>query len=85
VPGVLLCLGVVVYSLAAVARRARVRRFLGATELAWAGSALVIALLSYGAWQAWWLSALWLTAALCRAVGRDADGTSSSARDRAPA
>lgn len=73
-PGLLLCLGIVVLSLATVARQEALSPLHRATELAWAGSALVIALLSYGAWQAWWLSALWLTAALCGAVGARADG-----------
>jgi O-antigen ligase len=35
----------------------------------YAASALTIALLSFGAWQAWWLSTLWLGAALLARVG----------------
>ncbi len=67
-PGTLLCLGIITWALARAARPAPLSRFQRATELAWTGAALVIALLSYGAWQAWWLSALWLTAALCAAI-----------------
>jgi O-antigen ligase len=70
-PGVLLCLAIVVSSLAGVARRAALAPVERAVALAWAGSALAIGLLSYGAWQAWWLSALWLTATLCRAAAGD--------------
>ncbi len=83
VPGVLLCLAIVVLSLTRVARQEALAPAQRAIELAWAGSALVIALLSYGAWQAWWLSALWLTAALCGAAGARADGSWSPAADTA--
>ncbi len=36
--------------------------------LGFAGAALTMALLSYGAWQAWWLSALWLGASFIAAT-----------------
>jgi O-antigen ligase len=35
-----------------------------AASLACAAAGLIIALLGYGAWQAWWMSTLWLAAAL---------------------
>jgi O-antigen ligase len=35
----------------------------------YAASALTVALLSFGAWQAWWLSTLWLGAALVAKLG----------------
>jgi hypothetical protein len=35
-----------------------------ATALALIAAALVVAMLSYGFWQAWWQSSLWLIAAL---------------------
>jgi O-antigen ligase len=35
----------------------------------YAASALTVALLSFGAWQAWWLSTLWLGAALLARLG----------------
>jgi O-antigen ligase len=39
--------------------------------LGYAASALTVALLSFGAWQAWWLSTLWLGAALLARLGQD--------------
>jgi len=80
IPGVLLCLSVVGLFLARAVRQESTAPRQRATELAWAGSALVIALLSYGVWQAWWLSALWLTAALCGAVRADTPSAESPAR-----
>jgi O-antigen ligase len=35
-----------------------------AASLACAAAGLVIALLGYGVWQAWWMSTMWLAAAL---------------------
>lgn len=45
-----------------------------ALVFAYVGAAATVALLSFGAWQAWWLSALWLGAALLTRLGdaRDA-------------
>jgi hypothetical protein len=40
-----------------------------AAALGLGASALVIGLLSFGIWQAWWLSSLWLTASLYAASG----------------
>jgi exopolysaccharide production protein ExoQ len=37
--------------------------------LAAASAALIVANLSYGIWQGWWLCFLWLTAALLPAIG----------------
>jgi O-antigen ligase len=39
-----------------------------ATALGFAGAVLPVAMLSYGAWQAWWLSSLWLGASLIAAT-----------------
>lgn len=45
-----------------------------------AGAIIIIGLLSFGIWQAWWLSTLWLTASPCAAsVGGD---TASQAATR---
>lgn len=63
-PGTLLCLAIVAWCLWSAARVPRVARGYCAAALAWATAALVVGMLSYGAWQAWWLSCLWLTAAL---------------------
>ncbi len=41
---------------------------------AYAGAAASVALLSFGAWQAWWLSTLWLGAALTLRLGETQDG-----------
>jgi exopolysaccharide production protein ExoQ len=79
-PGAALCLGIIAWSLMRAGRQEALGPFHLATELAWAGSALVIALLSYGAWQAWWLSGLWLTAALCTAVRMDRAASGSPAK-----
>ena len=68
VPGVLLCLGIVLSGIARATGEAQASSLHRAMRLAWIAAALVIALLSYGVWQAWWLSCLWLTAALCRSV-----------------
>jgi O-antigen ligase len=40
-----------------------------AVVFGYAASALTVALLSFGAWQAWWLSTLWLGAALLARLG----------------
>jgi O-antigen ligase len=62
VPGLLLCLAIVVGILWRIARSGT--RALIAARLAAAAAGLTIAMLGYGAWQAWWLSSLWLAAAL---------------------
>ena len=40
------------------------RGFLQWVNGALAGAGLTVGLLSFGAWQSWWLSTLWLVAAL---------------------
>jgi O-antigen ligase len=62
-PGALLCVVVLGLVLWRVADRARMPPPPRALALGYAASVLTIAMLSFGAWQAWWLSALWLTAA----------------------
>lgn len=61
-PGLLLCTALAVGLLWQVSRSGS--RPLLAARLAYAAAGLTIALLGYGAWQAWWLSTLWLAAAL---------------------
>jgi O-antigen ligase len=61
-PGLLLCLAIVAGILWRIARSGT--RALIAARLASAAAGLTIAMLGYGAWQAWWLSSLWLAAAL---------------------
>ncbi len=68
VPATLAALAVVGWGLWRIGFGAALAPFARAGALAWAAAALVIALLAYGAWQAWWLSCLWLTASLFAAV-----------------
>jgi O-antigen ligase len=61
-PGALLCvviLGLVLWRVAASARMPSAQR---ALALGYAAGVLTVAMLSFGAWQAWWLSTVWLTA-----------------------
>jgi O-antigen ligase len=61
-PGLLLCVALVVGILWRIGRSGS--RALIAARLACAAAGLTIGMLGYGAWQAWWLSSLWLAAAL---------------------
>ena len=70
VPGTLLCLGIIGWGLWRVGFAAPLDRAQRAAALAWATAALPVALLSYGIWQEWWLSCLWLTAALSAGAAR---------------
>jgi exopolysaccharide production protein ExoQ len=67
-PGALLCVIVLGLILWPVVGGARMSSPQGALALGYAASALTIAMLSFGAWQAWWLSTLWLTAAFLAGV-----------------
>lgn len=60
-PGLLLCIAIVVLVLW---RCGKGQGPAGAVRLACAASGLTIGVLGYGAWQAWWLSTIWLAAAL---------------------
>ena len=71
VPGTLLALALVLWCLWRVGYVADLSRLARASALAWAASALVIALISYGIWQAWWLSTLLLTAAVFTAASAE--------------
>jgi hypothetical protein len=51
-----------------VANGGRMSPLQRALALGYAASVLTIAMLSFGAWQAWWLSTLWLTAAFLAGV-----------------
>jgi exopolysaccharide production protein ExoQ len=63
VPGTLLALAVIVAALWICSRQEHLSARERAGALAWAAAALVFAMLSFGAWQEWWLAALWLTSA----------------------
>ncbi len=83
-PGTVLALALVLWGLWRAGFAAGLARAARAAALAWAAAALVIAFLSYGIWQAWWLSALLLTAALLSAAAAETprDSGDSPARDR---
>ncbi len=73
IPGTLLCLAIVVWALYRVGWRFAAAREAQAAALGWATAVLTIGLLSFGVWQAWWVSAILLTAALLAASAADAD------------
>ena len=60
-PGALLCMVILALALWRIAAGARMPPTQRALALGCAASALTIAMLSFGAWQAWWLSTVWLT------------------------
>jgi O-antigen ligase len=87
IPGTILCLAVVAWGLWRVGFAPALAPGVRAGALAWAASALVVALLAYGIWQAWWLSCLFLTAAtyaasVSAAAEIPADSAGIPARDR---
>jgi exopolysaccharide production protein ExoQ len=67
-PGTLLCLAFLAQALWRVARDRTIESWHRGVALGFAAAALTIAMLSFGAWQAWWLSALWLFAGLLAAT-----------------
>lgn len=71
IPGTILCLAVVVWALHRVGWRFGGGREAQAAALGWAATVTVIALLSFGIWQEWWLSVIWLTASLLAASTAD--------------
>jgi O-antigen ligase len=72
IPGLVLGLAIVVFILYRVGWRDSFRPHERAAALALCSGAIIVALLSFGVWQAWWQSTLWLVAALYAAnVPRD--------------
>jgi exopolysaccharide production protein ExoQ len=69
-PGIALGMAVIGWGLWRVGYRARLSPERRAGALAWAAAGLVVGLLSFGIWQSWWLSTLWLTAALYAATAQ---------------
>jgi O-antigen ligase len=67
-PGTALCLAIVFWGLWRIGFKARLLPVHRAAVLGFAATAMVIGLLSFGAWQAWWLSCLWTISALCAGV-----------------
>jgi exopolysaccharide production protein ExoQ len=70
-PGSVLGLGIVIWTLWQIGWQARLAPDRRAGALALASAALAVGMLSFGIWQSWWLSTLWLTAALFTATGTD--------------
>jgi O-antigen ligase len=66
-PGVLIAAALVVWLVVTIPKLAA-GRFEAAALLAMVATALTVAELSYGIWQGWWQTALWLMAALTVAV-----------------
>jgi exopolysaccharide production protein ExoQ len=76
IPGTLLCLAAIGWVLWRIGWTPGLAPRAQACALAFAAAAIPVALLSYGVWQAWWQSCLWLAAALLTGVagsprGRD--------------
>lgn len=67
-PGALLCVVILGLLLWCVAASARLPPGQRGPALGYAASVLTIAMLSFGAWQAWWLSIVWLTAGFLAAA-----------------
>lgn len=72
IPGTLLCLAIGLWALYRVGWRFAAEREAQAAALGWATAVLTIGLLSFGVWQAWWLSAILLSAALLATSVADA-------------
>lgn len=73
VPGILLYLSLAVYILMLAVRRYR-SKFEAAMIFGQFSTAMIIANLSFGVWQAWWIATLWLSASLMvLAVKHDSD------------
>jgi O-antigen ligase len=68
IPGAILCTLVVLWLVARIAGSTSVSPRSRAIGLSLTASALVVVLVSYGFWQAWWQSSLWLLAALMLAA-----------------
>lgn len=68
-PGSLLGLAIIAWILWRIGWHAPLEPERRAGALALAGAALTVGMLSFGVWQSWWLSTLWLTAALYAAAG----------------
>lgn len=72
IPGLVLGLAIVAAAIYGIGWRARLSPHQRAAALGLAAGSLIIGLLSFGIWQAWWLSTLWLIASLY-AGGRASD------------
>lgn len=71
IPGTILALALVIWALHRIGWRFGGSREAQAAALGWAATVTIIALLSFGIWQEWWLSIIWLTASLLAASTAD--------------
>ena len=76
-PGLALCTLGVLWILARIADSGSVARRSRAIGLSLTASTLVVALVSYGVWQAWWQATFWLLAAVTLAISPFAEAQSS--------
>ncbi len=68
--GALLLVGFLWWLIGRIERSSVLDRLGRATGAGALTAALAISLVSYGAWQSWWLGVLWLAAAFCLMAGR---------------
>ena len=76
-PGTLLAIAALGLVLWRLARARALDVWRRALAFGYAASALAVALLSFGAWQAWWVSTLWLGAALLTRLGDGRDAAAA--------
>jgi O-antigen ligase len=84
IPGLMLGLAIVAFIIYRVGWRVKLSAHERAAALALCGSALIVALLSFGIWQSWWQSTLWLVAALYIANAPRANYLASAADETTP-
>jgi O-antigen ligase len=82
-PGALLAGALVVAVFLRLTRR-RLERGLSALACGQFAAGFVISSFSFGAWQSWWLAALWLAASLTAIIGRASDPPGDPATMRRP-
>ncbi len=73
-PGLALGLAILTWIVARLGWKTTLSRDHRAGALAFVSGALVVGLLSFGIWQAWWLSTLWLIASLFAVTAGDEAG-----------
>jgi O-antigen ligase len=84
IPGLMLGLAIVAFIIYRIGWRGESSAHERAAALALCGSALIVALLSFGVWQSWWQSTLWLVAALYAANAPRGGYVASTANGTAP-
>ena len=82
--GLGLGLGIVASAIYCIGWRAKLTPHARASALALTTGALVVGLLSFGVWQSWWLSTLWLVASLYVALGNEGAALGTASSENAP-